>query len=248
VNTASSSPNPHNLIQFNKDDFIDQFQLTSGLKRGKVERLVSHFTLTRKKIKKEGFPNWRSPREVTIVRRPLIQFEVDGEKMLLFSPSIAMIASGLFYVGSTKGFKGREIERIVHRRSREFEQQVSSIADSSGLDVKTNFDTEVGEIDVLAYQEQSETLFVIECKSTDISLDLRLLKYDVEVLEEWDKKIKGKAEYLRTNGGFLLSSLGWSSVQQVIPVIVTERHHFSPPDWTGTQVVHVIDLSEWITK
>ena len=57
-NPLYESFRPSNLVPVSHSEYINTVQNASGLKKGTVEGLVSYFSLTGKKIRKEGFPDW----------------------------------------------------------------------------------------------------------------------------------------------------------------------------------------------
>ena len=169
------------------------------LKRLSLVKRIDYLTPPEGLGGKDIFP-WCYNRELSFLRRPFVRYEAeDGKINCLFGFRSCLQAglqlTDLLHSGRLKNV-GKEIGRILgifeHEKGKEFNEEVRAFLNHiPGLKVwpydvtmkaKGHFktDEDYGDIDVMAYDEATNTLFSIECKNTNTAKNIREMKNEMD--------------------------------------------------------------------
>lgn len=150
---------------------------------------------------KDIFP-WIYNRELSYLRRPIVRFITAEGKVLCMLAFRSCITAGLqltdlLYSGRLKKV-GKKIEKLLgvfeEKKGHVFNEEVRSfLTQIPGLTVwphdvsmkargnlKTEVNTDYGDIDVLAYNTATNTLYSIECKNTNTAKNVREMKKEMD--------------------------------------------------------------------
>lgn len=128
---------------------------------------------------KDWYP-WRYNRRLSILRRPIVQLSADDDPMVLLSPTrfeqsmvyLTQVAFGRLpgEMFDSKAMK-RYVGRMVNKYGHDFNQQVGAMCRELGWKARvevpmTYFGAEsaLGDIDVVAWHDETGIVYVIECK------------------------------------------------------------------------------------
>lgn len=148
---------------------------------------------------KEIFP-WVYNRELSFLRRPYVRWQnADGSVNVVFGFRSCLVAglqlTDLLYAGRLKNV-GKKLSKLLGRFESEkgaaFNEEVRTfLKENSTLKVwdydvsikpKGNLvaDADYGDIDVLAYDEQQNVVYSIECKNTNTAKNVREMKKEMD--------------------------------------------------------------------
>ena len=128
---------------------------------------------------KDWYP-WRYNRRLSVLRRPILQLSSEDDPMVLLSPTrfehsmvyLTQVAFGrlpseMFESRAMTGYVGR----MVHKHGHDFNEQVGAMCRELGWKTRvevpmTYFGSQstLGDIDVVAWHDESRIVYVIECK------------------------------------------------------------------------------------
>lgn len=186
---------------------------------------------------------WRLRRSISVLRRPLLQIDEASDPTLLLAPGLVRQAF-LFMVGNyhdgsfqdwqlTPGmlkWKAREADR----RGRTFSSSVADLLQRAGWsvaepDIKVTkilgqgFDTDPGDIDVLAWKRSPDRVLAIECK--DLQFKRSLGEIGEQMADFRGETVGKKRDYLRKHldrmalirghKATLARFIGWDTVETI---------------------------------
>jgi hypothetical protein len=145
---------------------------------------------------KDRFP-WRFRRRLSVLRKPLIQFDDDEDPMLIVAPGI--LRDALVYMignyhrgdyprwqltpkmkqwaGESRNRMGREFTQAVAKRLEELGWKTDSEVRVTKL-LQKGFEKDYGDVDVLAWRADTKRVLVMECK------DVQHRKTEGEIAEQ----------------------------------------------------------------
>ncbi len=199
--------------------------------------------------KKDWYP-WRFYRRLSILRRPIIQYTIEPDPDVLIMPSL--LAGTLNYLSNASTgrlpaeiFDSREMKHwighAVNNYGHRFNSRTAVRLNSLGWCTKQELKltqlgggVELGDIDVLAWRENTYLVYVIECKSLRFDRTIgeigeRLQEYSIGSGESGDKRSDlerhlDRISYLNANLGKVASLTG-IPVEQIClrSALVTEN-------------------------
>ncbi len=147
-------------------------------------------------VEKDRQP-WRFRRQLSLLRRPLVQIDDTGDPAIIFAPGLVRDAMQYMFgqyhrgdfplnqlqpkmkrwAGTSRNRIGKQFTREVAERLAEFGWNVETEVRITKL-LRKGFDRDYGDVDVLAWQPSSGRVLAIECK------DVQYRKTDGEIAEQ----------------------------------------------------------------
>lgn len=214
------------VVDIEEVDLIKSISsLVTGMNETIAKKCLERLALDRRQgylTPPEGYSDkdvlpWCYNRELSFLRRPYIRYHKDdGKCYCLFGFRSCLQAclqlTDLLHSGRLKN-GGKEIEKILGffeaEKGKEFNDDVRAILNQIpslkvwSYDVKIKpkgnlvADDDYGDIDVLAYNETTNTLYSIECKNTNTAKNIREMKKEMdEYLGRGDNPEKDKKKAL----------------------------------------------------
>ncbi|VAW77333.1 hypothetical protein MNBD_GAMMA12-3179 [hydrothermal vent metagenome] len=194
------------IISKPKSNFINAAIEENIICKEAVEAILKTMTLLNHSNSKDipdGFNYrdrqfWRFKRRLSILRRPFIQLETDKDPILIVAPGLVrdsvryMLQN--YYSGGFAGWQlqtsemRRWVGKSMHKRGTDFSIKVSESLSKLGWNtelelpvtklLRMGFDTNYGDIDVLAWNYETKRILLIECK------DVQFRKTPSEIAEQ----------------------------------------------------------------
>lgn len=209
IDLFSNSTSP--IVMISKTVLRDKLSSDIGLDKSTIEKIINHLTLSSEVIKEVDInPSQRFWREVKLLNKPLVAMPLNKNILLLTRAVMErsllsfldrLMAGRLEYLKKhQQSDLNKAVMDIVNDAARDFEDAVCNAAESVGLVVRrrctsiggTGIPKEgVGEIDGIAWNAKSKTLYVLEIKDSTPS------RSPIEIKSEMDNYFgrDGKKSY-----------------------------------------------------
>lgn len=178
---------------------LDGVSLAKALEHLSLEKRGDYLTPPAGLDGKDIFP-WIYNRELSYLRRPLVKFQMeDGSIHIIFGFRSCLLAgmqlTDLLYAGRLK-YVGEKMEQLSGKfqaeKGRAFNELVRAwLQDNTTLKVWPrdvsmkpkgilSTSTDLGDIDILAYDEEANIVFSVECKNTNTAKNVREMKKEMD--------------------------------------------------------------------
>ena len=191
-----------------KDLIKEAIQLCPELTEDAVKKCLDRFSLDKLPDYltppvgfdvKDIFP-WIYNRELSYLRRPIVRWQMDDGSVLCMCAFRSCITAGLqltdlLYSGRLK-YVGKKLDSLLgifeSKKGRVFNEEVRSFLQKvpgltvwpKDVSIKTKgnliADSDYGDIDVLAYDKNTNILYSIECKNTNTAKNVREMKKEID--------------------------------------------------------------------
>lgn len=244
---------PSYVCQVDRSELVRAIVKSTDIPKDSVIRILQSLFLTSKKLRATEFPEWHSPRELSIWTCPILSFKVGAVKLVCFSEQLVGMSAGLM-LSYPLGLKDRthgdkDAEKYKRELTEAFEEEIADKFNQYGFSTHQNIyaTKRIGEIDVLAYHEDKKLVAVVECKAPKVRLDPASIAFQKGEFEKWVQKIKRKTKYVCENLQAIHGCSDYSSPTKCMPIIVTRR------PWAtimkeDIEVVHLLELDSLIKR
>lgn len=222
----------------------------------------------------DAYP-WRYSRDLSYIRRPLIETPgPDDEPLLMWGSRRTWFAARywteLIFAGRVKGTTQamKTLRGTIRQdQNKAFERKVEATLGQSGMPVTaapvkricgrrllSADGADLGDIDAIALDPASKTIIVAEAKDFELARTPAEVANEAEALLTGDKsaafKHSRRVDWVRSNLTLVLRHFGAEANAagwRVLPVIVTSRNLLSPRVMqTQIPVVALADLPSWV--
>jgi len=240
---------PTGSISSSYREFVKKFRKGLNLSKPTIRRAIRFFELNRDTLT----VNWQYYKlyemRPSSSRQPIVRIagDVGKDGIVMFGRNALLRALGLLTADVHRGVIdfGSFSQHWLQHKGPEFEQKVRNLIAEYGFKVLhiTKTSPNVGEIDCVAYSEDSCMLLIIEAKSPKIDLSVKEIKWQICNTQKWCSQLQRKSEWVRANLGKVTRQLGISpkDIHEIKDFVVVEVPTFSD-DSTSSKIITIEDL------